>query len=143
MACLFNFGRIHLISIASFIFNWHSVVSWPITEKQSSLHSPLHIRYSTLSEKWIVKRSRFRASCIASPQSVAIFAISHLLRCIKYYHNSLEDKVDKSAVATSYQVDWIGYTLQNILGHKFFILFKYFSLPVHQLAENLIIVFVF
>ena len=33
--------------------------------------------------------------------------------------NSLEDKVDKNAVATSYQVGWIDYALQDILGQKF------------------------
>ena len=39
--------------------------------------------------------------------------------CIEYYHKSFEDNVDKSAAATSYQVGWIDYTLQNILGQKF------------------------
>ena len=29
--------------------------------------------------------------------------------CIEYLYNSLEDKVDKSACATSYQVGWIDY----------------------------------
>ena len=64
-----------------------------------------------LCEKWIVKRSRFHASYILSPQSVLMFATSHLVGCIKYYCNSLEDKIEKSAVATSYQVAWIDYTL--------------------------------
>ena len=57
-----------------------------------------------LSEKWKVNRSRFLASKIISPQSVPIFPTSHLVGCIKYLYNSLESKVDKSAVATSYQV---------------------------------------
>ena len=64
-----------------------------------------------LSDKWIVKTSWFHGTYILSPQSVAIFAIFHLVGCIEYYYNSLEDKVDKSAVATSYQVGWINYTL--------------------------------
>ena len=75
--------------------------------------------YELLSKKWIVKRSRFHASYIILPQSVAIFATSHLVGCIEYQYNSLESKVDKSAVATSYQVGWIDYTLQNILGQEF------------------------
>ena len=58
------------------------------------------------------------ASYIISPQSVAIFATSHLVGCIEYKQKSLEDNVDKSAVATTYQVGWIDYTLQNILGQK-------------------------
>ena len=37
LTCLFNFGQIHLICIASFIFNWYSVVAQSITEKQSLL----------------------------------------------------------------------------------------------------------
>ena len=39
--------------------------------------------------------------------------------CTEYYYNNLEDKVDESAVATSYQVGWIYYTLQDIIGQKF------------------------
>ena len=39
--------------------------------------------------------------------------------CIKYQYNSLEDKVEKIAVATSYEVGWIDYTLQDILDQKF------------------------
>ena len=39
--------------------------------------------------------------------------------CIEYYNNSFEDKVDKSAVAASYQVGWIDYAPQDILGQKF------------------------
>ena len=72
-----------------------------------------------LSKKWIVKRSRFHVSYIISPQSVAIFTTSHLMGCIEYQYNSLEDKVYKSAVATSYQLGWIDYTRQNILVQKF------------------------
>ena len=75
--------------------------------------------HELLPKKWMVKRSQFHASYIISPQLVAMFATSHLVGCVEYYYNSLEDKVDKSAVATSYQVDWIDYTLQNILGQKF------------------------
>ena len=39
--------------------------------------------------------------------------------CIEYWYNSLEEKVDKSAVTTSYQVGWVDYTLQDIFGQKF------------------------
>ena len=84
--------------------------------KKSGLYNTYH---ELLSEKWIVKRFRFHASYIISPQSVAIFATSHLVGFIEYQYNSPEDKVDKSAVATSYQVGWIDYTLQDILGQKF------------------------
>ena len=42
-----------------------------------------------------------------------------ILLVVSNISNSLEDKVDKSAVATSYQVGWIDYTLQDILGQKF------------------------
>ena len=72
-----------------------------------------------LSEIWIGKRSRFHVSYVISPRSVTIFATSHFVGCIEYYYSSLEGKVDKSAVATSYQVGWIDYTLQNILGQNF------------------------
>ena len=72
-----------------------------------------------LSEKWIVIRYRFHASYIISPQLVAIFATSHLVGCIVNYYNSLANKVDKSAVATSYKVVWIDFTLQNMVGQKF------------------------
>ena len=54
-----------------------------------------------------------------SPKLVPIFATSYLAGCIKCQYNSLDDKVDKSAVATSYQVDWIDYALQEILRQKF------------------------
>ena len=54
-----------------------------------------------------------------SPQAVPIFATSYLVGCTKYQHNSLEDKVEKIAVATSYEVGWIDYRLQDILGQKF------------------------
>ena len=70
-------------------------------KKKTGLYNTYH---ELLSEKWIVKRSRFHASYIISLQSVAIFATSQLVGCIKYYYNSLEDKVDKRAVAKSYQV---------------------------------------
>ena len=43
----------------------------------------------------------------------------HLVGCVEYWYNSLEFKVDKTAVATSYEVRWIDYTLQNILDQKF------------------------
>ena len=46
LTCLFNFGWIHLICIASFIFNWYSVVARSIIEKQSLLHTLLHARDS-------------------------------------------------------------------------------------------------
>ena len=54
-----------------------------------------------------------------SPQAVPIFATSYLVGCTKYQHNSLEEKVEKIAVATSYEVGWIDYRLQDILGQKF------------------------
>ena len=77
--------------------------------------------HELLSNKWIVKRFRFHIlyAYVISPQSVAVFATSGLVGCGEYQYNSLEDKVDKSAVATSYQVGWIDYTLQDILGQKF------------------------
>ena len=75
--------------------------------------------HELLSEKWIVKRSWFHVSYIISPQSVVIFATSHLVGCIEYWYNSLEAKVDKSTVATFNPVGWIDYTPQNILGQKF------------------------
>ena len=86
------------------------------TTKKDGLYNTYH---ELLSKKWIVKRFRFRGSYIISPQSVELFTTSHLVGCIEYYYNSFEAKVDKSAVATSYQVGWIDYTLQNILGQKF------------------------
>ena len=61
----------------------------------------------------------FRRHKLYHPQSVPIFATSHLVACIKYHYNSLEDKVDKSTVATSYQLGQIDYTLQNIIGQNF------------------------
>ena len=85
-------------------------------KRKGRLYNTYH---GLLSDKWIVKRSQFHVSYIISPQSVAIFATSHLLGCIEYWYNSLEDKIDKRAVATPYQVGWIDYTLQNILGQKF------------------------
>ena len=51
--------------------------------------------------------------------AVPIFATFHLTSCIKYSYSSLEDKVDKSAVTTSYQVGWIDYALRDILAQKF------------------------
>ena len=69
------------------------------TNKKGGLYNTFH---ELLSEKWIVKRSRFHASYIISRQYVTISATSHLVGCI-----TLENKVDKSAVATSYQVGWI------------------------------------
>ena len=51
----------------------------------------------------IVKRFRFHALQSISPQSVPIFATSNLVGCVVYSYNSLEDKADKSAVATFYQ----------------------------------------
>ena len=38
--------------------------------------------------------------------------------CIKYQYNSLEEKVEKIAVATSYEAGWIDDTLQDIHGQK-------------------------
>ena len=38
--------------------------------------------------------------------------------CIKYQYNSLEEKVEKIAVATSYEAGWIDDTLQDIYGQK-------------------------
>ena len=54
-----------------------------------------------------------------NPFSSNIRNIPSLVGCIEYQYNSLEDKVDKSAVATSYRVGWINYTLQDILDQKF------------------------
>ena len=53
-----------------------------------------------------------------SPQAVSIFAKSCVVGCIKYQHNSLEEKVEKIAVATSYEAGWIDDTLQDIHGQK-------------------------
>ena len=83
--------------------------------KKGGLYNTYH---ELLFEKRIAMRSRFHISYIISPQSVAIFATPHLVGCIEDYCKSLENKVDKSVVATSYQVCWIEYTLQNILGQK-------------------------
>ena len=85
-------------------------------EKKGRLYNTCH---ELLSKKLIVKRSRFHASYIISSHPVAILATSHLVGCIEYWNNSFEDKVDKSAVTTSYQVGWVDYTLQDILGQKF------------------------
>ena len=85
-------------------------------ERKGVLYNTYH---ELLSEKWIVIRYRFHASYIISPQLVAIFATSYLVGCIVNYYNSLANKVDRSAVATSCQVVWIDFTLQNIVGQKF------------------------
>ena len=50
-------------------------------KKKGGLYNTYH---ELLSNKWIAKRSRFHASYIISPQSVAIFATSHLVGCIEY-----------------------------------------------------------
>ena len=50
-------------------------------KKRYGLYTTYH---ELLSEKWIVKRFRFHASQIISPQSVEIFAASHLAGCIEY-----------------------------------------------------------
>ena len=92
------------------------VLDASISRKKGDLYNTYH---ELLSEKWIVKRSRFHESYIISPQTVPIFAISYLVGCIKYQYNSLEGKVEKNAVATFYQGGWIGYRLQDILGQKF------------------------
>ena len=85
-------------------------------ERKGVLYNTYH---ELLSEKWIVIRYRFHASYIISPQLVAIFATSYLVGCIVNYYNSLANKVDRSAVATSCKVVWIDFTLQNIVGQKF------------------------
>ena len=85
-------------------------------ERKGVLYNTHH---ELLSEKWIVIRYRFHASYIISSQLVVIFATSHLVGCIVNYYNSLANKVDRSAVATSCQVVWIDFTLQNIVGQKF------------------------
>ena len=40
--------------------------------------------HELLSEKWIIKRSRFHASEILSLQAVPIFATFYLVGCIEY-----------------------------------------------------------
>ena len=50
---------------------------------------------------------------IISPQSVPIFATSHLVGCIEYLWNSLEDKVDKSSVTETISVSLMG-TLNSV-----------------------------
>ena len=50
-------------------------------KKKDGLYNTYH---ELLSEKWIVKRSRFNASKIISSNSVAIFATSHPVGCIDY-----------------------------------------------------------
>ena len=75
--------------------------------------------HELLSEKWIIERFRFHVSYIISPQAVPIFTASHLVGCVEYYYNcNLEVKVERSAVATFYQVGWIDYTLQVIPGSE-------------------------
>ena len=81
-------------------------------KKKDGLYNTYH---KLLFEKWIVKRSLFHTSQIISPQSVHLFTTSHLVGCIEYQYKSFEDKVDKSAVATSYQVGWIDNTLRTSL----------------------------
>ena len=53
-----------------------------------------------------------------SPQAIPIFATSCLVGCIKYQYNSFEEKIEKIAVATSYEAGWIDDTLQDIHGQK-------------------------
>ena len=74
-------------------------------EEKRGLYNTYH---ELLSEKWIFKRYRFHASYIISPQSVPIFATSHLVGCIEYLRNSLEDKVDKSSVTETISVSLMG-----------------------------------
>ena len=64
MTCLFKFGRIHLIYIASFILNWYSVVERSITEKQSLSHTLLHARDSCRCLKMLDLASFCRCSLI-------------------------------------------------------------------------------
>ena len=49
-------------------------------KRKGRLYNACH---ELLSDKWIVKRSRFHVSYIISPQSVAIFPTSHLVGCIE------------------------------------------------------------
>ena len=53
-----------------------------------------------------------------SPQAVSIFAKSCVGGCIKYQYNTLEEKVEKISVATSYEAGWIDDPLQDIHGQK-------------------------
>ena len=57
------------------------VVGAYLSMKKGGLYNTCH---ELLSEKWIVKRSRFHVSSITSPQLLAIFATSHLVDCIEY-----------------------------------------------------------
>ena len=57
------------------------VVGAYLSMKKGGLYNTCH---ELLSEKWIVKRSRFHVSSITSPQLLAIFATSHLVGCIEY-----------------------------------------------------------
>ena len=50
-------------------------------QKRDGLYNTYH---DLLSEEWIAKRSRFHPSYIISPQSLAIFATSHVVGCIEY-----------------------------------------------------------
>ena len=64
MTCLFKFGRIHLIYIASFILNWYSVAERSITEKQSFSHTLLHARDSCKCLKMLDLASFCRCSLV-------------------------------------------------------------------------------
>ena len=57
-----------------------------------------------------------------SLQNVPVFATfpsCRLYGVLVQSQSSLKDKTDESAIARSYQVGWIDYTLQDILGQKF------------------------
>ena len=108
------------ITRSSSLSSLEEIKSLSVKKKKKERKGVLYNTYrELLSEKWIVIRYRFHASYIISPQLVAIFATSHLVGCIVNYYNSLANKVDKSAVATSYKVVWIDFTFQNMVGQKF------------------------
>ena len=77
-------------------------------KKKDGLYNTYH---ELLPDKWIVKRSQFQASSFISPQSVAIFTTSYLVGCIKYYYNSLQDKVDR--VQSQHPIKYIGLTIHS------------------------------
>ena len=95
------------------IFYWNAKITcfrWLSLSKKSGLYNTYHELLSDI----LISRVVYYITPISSN-------IRNIPSCGLYWIlvKSLEGKVDKSAVATSYQVDWIDYTLQNILGQKF------------------------
>ena len=78
--------------------------------------------YGLLSEKWIVKRSRFHVSKLYHLKQLQHSQHSILrvvLSISGKYIVVLRSRFNRSAVTTSSQVGWINCTFQDILGQKF------------------------